>query len=309
MGGGGGGCGGGLAPSDVQKPPGPKVTEVDRIAGVPIYEIDNGPDKPRLISFVAGLAVDADGSPNAYHPDNKDALDDLKSAARRDKDRNPLMDPQDPSKYLLNPDIVAFNPVTGKPHIQGKNDPYPGYYVSMTSYQNKDPNNKDYPKTDPRRYLDATQIPYVVINPALKNLGVQVGDLGMLSMGDRRVFVVVGDVGPKDKLGEGSIKAVDRLGGNPNAIKGGIPSGVRQDFFPGRRVSAPAGPLTANHIAIEGSKLANQLGWERGFGNLPPQAAAPKPAPPAVKPATPVKPKATAKPSIPENLAPLDGPP
>ena len=289
------------AHSNVQTSSGPRVTEVTRIVGVPIYEIDNGPDKPRLISYEAGLAVDADGAPNAYHPENKNALDDLKSAARRDKDRNPLMDPKDPSKYLLNPDIVAFNPVTGKPHIQGKDDPCPGYYVSMTSCQ-----NKDFPKTDPRRYLDATQIPYVVINPALKNLGVEVGDLAMLSRGDRRVFVVVGDVGPKDKLGEGSIKAVDRLGGNPNAIRGGIPSGVRQDFFKGRKVSAPAGtPLTANHIAIEGSKLASQLGYERGFANLP---RTPGPPPPAVKPATAAKPPAP-KPGIGKDLEPLDGPP
>ena len=43
--------------------------------------------------------------------------------------------------------------------IQGKNDPAPGYYVSVTALF--DPRKK---KTDPRRYVNSEVIPYLVFN-------------------------------------------------------------------------------------------------------------------------------------------------
>src|SRR5262249_23922883 len=48
---------------------------------------------------------------------------------------------------------------TGNPVIQGKNDPFPGLYVSSTSLVDQTKQ-----RGDPRRYVDARQIPYVAFN-------------------------------------------------------------------------------------------------------------------------------------------------
>ena len=82
------------------------------------------------------MTIDADGAPNAYHPDNT-GLDDLKNAGApgyweglaKDKD--------------------------GEPFVQGPDDPFPGYYVSATALA-----DRSKPVNDPTRYVDASKIPF-----------------------------------------------------------------------------------------------------------------------------------------------------
>ena len=68
--------------------------------------------------YQAGLAVDADGAYRAYHTDNRLGLDSIKHASHLGNWWALATDTGEPS---------------GHPVVQGKNDPAPGYYVSITS--------------------------------------------------------------------------------------------------------------------------------------------------------------------------------
>jgi hypothetical protein len=93
--------------------------------------------------YEAGLAVDADGAFRAYHPNNRLGLDTIEDAGRPGNWWALATDTGEPS---------------GRPVEQGKSDPAPGYYVSMTSlFDAANPNERD-----PHRFVDAASIPYVV---------------------------------------------------------------------------------------------------------------------------------------------------
>src|SRR4051794_28994322 len=85
------------------------------IAGVNVYKIDNG-----SLVFRAGMQVDADGSPHAYHRINSKGLDNLENA----KGEN--------GRFVG----IALKR-NGEPAVQGDEDPAPGFYVSTTSLQDR----------------------------------------------------------------------------------------------------------------------------------------------------------------------------
>ena len=60
----------------------------------------------------------------------------------------------------------------GRPILQGPNDPFPGYYISQTAFSDIQNQNE----RDPRRYVDARKINYVVRGNAARRHGVKVGD-------------------------------------------------------------------------------------------------------------------------------------
>ncbi|WP_237073436.1 glycoside hydrolase family 75 protein [Prosthecochloris sp. GSB1] len=149
--------------------------------------------------YVTGhMTIDADGAPDAYHPDNT-GLDHLKHAGYPGTSwwKNVLVtDPKDPEKPYVVPD-----------------GPYQGYYLSMTSL-------RDMTKvpTDPSRYVDASRVPYLVFPSTfsrLKGVGA-LGDLGVAVNLDTGVYspFIIADIGPeKHPLGEVSIQLAQRLGG------------------------------------------------------------------------------------------------
>ncbi|TAE45072.1 MAG: hypothetical protein EAY69_10750 [Cytophagales bacterium] len=165
--------------------------------------------------FEAGMAIDADGSPRAYHPQDAKALDDLKHAG------------QQGNWWAL---VTDNGEKTGNPIIQTEKDPAQGYYVSMTSL-----NNPNYPITSPLRYADAEKIPYFVLNPLIMNqTGAKVGDFGYVyneKIG-KGSFAIFADVGSNQKLGEGSICLAKKLGINADARKGGQTDGILYIIFP-----------------------------------------------------------------------------
>lgn len=158
------------------------------------------------------MAVDADGAPNAYHPDNI-GLDYLGNAGY-------------PNKSWWK-DILVVDPNdSNRAYIQ-KTGEFAGYFVSKTSL--KDEKRE---VTDPSRYVDSRHIPYFVFPIAfykMKRTGL-IGDLGLainLSTKDKTAFVVA-DIGPsRASLGEVSISLAERLGGkNVNPKNGsGVPDG------------------------------------------------------------------------------------
>jgi hypothetical protein len=145
--------------------------------------------------FRAKIAIDADGSPRAYHPKNI-GLDD-NSRARVATDAH------------------------GRRVIQKKGDPYPGYYVSTTSLQ-----NPKLPKSDPRRYVDSEKIPYFVMPEILMwPSNIRVGDMAYVynTKTKKGGFAILADIGPTNRLGEASIALARKLGiTNLSPRKGGL---------------------------------------------------------------------------------------
>lgn len=180
-------------------------TTVAGVGGLSVFKLK---DKPAFF-FRADLAVDADGSPRAYHPTNNTIALDFKA----------------------NGFPFAMVHVNGKPHIQGPNDPAPGFYVSMTSLE-----DTTKAVTDPRRYVNSEEIPYIVLPPALKGTGkAKLGDLAVVinKKKGRSSFAIFADVGPKTKLGEGSIALAAALDVKKNPKTGGAVVDLIYIVFPG----------------------------------------------------------------------------
>jgi hypothetical protein len=144
------------------------------------------------------MDVDVDGAPNAYGPPGKKTLDILDHA----------LSPKVPGKPR---EIVGFMTEYdgGPPTIQRKGDPYPGYYVSQTDFA--DLSNKR--MEDPRRYVNATTVNYVVLGREAMNAGVQLGDFVTVysCRTGRSAYAIVGDSG-NESGAEGSLALVQALG-------------------------------------------------------------------------------------------------
>ena len=141
------------------------------------------------------MDVDVDGAPNAYGPPGKPALDFLLNA-----------------HYLnsTNKQIVGYlTDKHGRPILQGSNDPFPGYYISQTAFADLENQNEQ----DPRRYVDARNINYVVRGDTARRRGVKVGDfVSVYSKRTRKgVFAIVGDTG-NPTGDEGSLHLLQDLG-------------------------------------------------------------------------------------------------
>jgi hypothetical protein len=162
-----------------------------------------------VLRYTAGLRIDGDGAPDAYHPDGKSGRDFLANAGR-------------PGNWW---GIVT---VAGQPVVQGPNDPCPGFYVSPTSLVDR---NKAI--TDPRRYVDSSRIPYLAVPPELRTLGVGLGDVAWVEYRGQGCAAIVADTGPRGKLGEGSIALARALAIPSDPRHGGTGAGVAVTLWPG----------------------------------------------------------------------------
>jgi hypothetical protein len=143
------------------------------------------------------MSVDVDGAPTVYGPDDKKALDFELNAHEGAKKSGAIVG------YLIDAD--------GKPIIQGPTDPAPGFYISTTAYHDiKNPKT-----TDPRRYVNASEINYTVLATSARNKGVRTGDFCVVHAVKKKttVFAIVGDTGHSSGA-EGSLALLQRLGFN-----------------------------------------------------------------------------------------------
>lgn len=145
--------------------------------------------------IVVPMTVDVDGAPTAYGPDDRKALDFELNAHEGGKRTGAIVG------YLIDE--------KGKPIIQGPNDPAPGFYISTTKYH--DINNPK--ETDPRRYVNASEINYTVLATSAKRKGVEPGDFCVVHTIKKNatVFAIVGDTGHSSGA-EGSLALLQRLG-------------------------------------------------------------------------------------------------
>lgn len=201
--------------------------------GVTIWQL---PDTQAFF-FVSGMTIDADGAANAYNADDT-GLDNLSNAG-------------EPGHW--NGVITGRD---GRPLVQQKSDPFPGYYISCTSLSD---DAKKF--TDPTSYVDASKIPYVALPQSLANLkGVRLGDFALVInlRNGKSTFALYADIGT---LGEGSIALARLLGIPSDARHGGESDGILYLLFPG---SGNQKPYTTTEIQNEGKKLLhNWKGIER----------------------------------------------
>lgn len=143
------------------------------------------------------MDVDVDGAPTAYGPPGRKTLDYLRDAHRMGRRDAKIVG------YLLE----ARPPYA--PVVQGPRDPDPGYYVSQTAFEDESIENQQ----DPRRYVDATKINYVVLGRKAHRKGARLGDfVAVYSQRTRRaVFGIVGDSG-NPSGDEGSLHLLQALG-------------------------------------------------------------------------------------------------
>jgi hypothetical protein len=141
------------------------------------------------------MDVDVDGAPNAYGPPGKPTLDFLMNAHYLERGDQAIVG------YLLDD--------KRQPILQGPNDPFPGYYISQTAFADVANHNE----RDPRRYVDARNINYVVRGDDARRQGVKVGDFVAVysKRTQKAVFAIVGDTGnPTGE--EGSLHLLQELG-------------------------------------------------------------------------------------------------
>ena len=143
------------------------------------------------------------------------------------------------------------------------------FFVSTTSLF--DP---AFAATDPRRYLDARNVPHFVLpggesGPFGTRHGVRLGDLALIVQGNRGVFAVFGDGGPAGKLGEASPAVLTRLAGAPDVtsrLPSAITAGVTTVLFAGSRSAlAEMPPRSARVIAEAGQRALAAAGGLPAF--------------------------------------------
>jgi len=152
---------------------------------LPVWELGGG------VLFTAGMTVDADGAPNAYGPRNK-GLDYTANARGA----------QGWAALVTNKQ--------GNPVLQ-KRGPYRGFYVSTTSLEQHD--IKD--QANPKRYVDARTVPYIALpRDFAERFGITLGDVVAVfnEANGRSAYAIFADVGPRGRIGEGSIALAKALG-------------------------------------------------------------------------------------------------
>ncbi len=207
------------------------------VGDVTVWQHDG---RHEAIVFRAGMTIDVDGAPTAYHPNDRGALNRLAHAGRA-------------GRWWA---LVTKN---GEPVVQGPGDPAPGYYVSMTSLE-----SSSFAPTDPRRYVDASAIPYIALPASVTKAGrIRLGDLAVVinQANGKLAYAIYADQGPKDRIGEGSLYLANRLRNTPLPDSIGIRKSLVDDLvyvvFPG---SGNGKPRTREQIAAAGAKLFDRLG-------------------------------------------------
>jgi len=194
-----------------------------------------------IVVYEGGLAIDADGSPRAYGPNNT-GLDYTANAGH-------------PGDWY---GVVTDS--KGNPVVQGSNSPHPGMYVSTTALQ-------DHSKTvnDTSRYVDSEKVNYIsVASDLIKLYGIRMGDVAAVYYRDTKTLcsAVCADVGPRGKYGEASIALAAQLGMSSNPKHGGCNDNVVTIIF---NNSHSSWPLSDSVILSLVQSLLQQAGGIKKF--------------------------------------------
>lgn len=203
-----------------------------RTADLKVMKSDGG------ILFTAGMTIDADGAPNAYGPRNR-GLDFTANASG------------------AHGWVALVTNKDGHPIVQ-KGGPYRGYYVSTTSLQQANVSDE----RNPNRYIDATKIPYIALPSAFAaRFNINLGDLAVVvnQGNDRSAYAIFADVGPKGRIGEGSIALAKALGIPANPRHDSAVDGITYLIFPGSGLPSET-RITAHNIKSSAARLYHHWG-------------------------------------------------
>ncbi len=258
----------------------------------------------QVILFQTTLRVNTDGSPLSYHPgdlyaNKKLALNNICNAVAVRKDaKGPNLCLQkghyseaveafsryqasnftNPGGYIFKWDNVLVPTKTKDGRTLPcvfKTGKFVGYYGSTTGLKNGLTNNKG--ECDRDDQLDAVLVPALVKagSPSvLDRFGVTLGDLLIAydPKTQNTVAAVIGDSGPTDNLGEGSIALNSSLSGlaeAPSDYAGVKKIGIEDRqimvaIFKGTRKYSLQRPYTAANIAVRMSALLKSMGFDSG---------------------------------------------
>lgn len=122
-------------------------------------------------------------------------------------------------------DIVLLGP-DNQPMV------FPGGVIASTTWYR----HRNRKISDPAAYLDSATVPYIVLPPmAIQGVeGIVRGCKARVTWRGKSLDAVVGDKGPRTKVGELSIAAAERLGMKSSPRTGGVTAAeVTYEFWPG----------------------------------------------------------------------------
>lgn len=190
---------------------------IGTMGGIPIYK-----DRMGVVSFIGSAAIDADGAPDCYHPNDASGRDALACAGH----------PGNWWGIVTDTDHLANRVGKGIPLIQGVTAPAfspatRGFYVSTTALAD----NPELPISDQRRYVNPDEVQFIVL-PSNFPVKVRLGTRTRVTYNGRSVEGIFADIGPRDEVGELSTSYAVQLGIPPNPRKGGIAAKVvRYEIF------------------------------------------------------------------------------
>lgn len=253
---------------------------------------DQAPDSGRFAVYRAALAVNTDGAPNSYHPDDfrgtSKAINRIDNGVAIRSQSGRRLSVTDrievfnrwrdggwrvPEGYRINwKNVIAADP-EGKPCTFSSGSQQ-GYFGSLTALKNGLSAEKA-GECAVNDQLDQRYIPAIVLrgsdNPLLR-FGARTGDLAFAINPETGAAVpaIVGDTGNGDRIGEGSVALNMALLGRTAQPKTyqealGLDTGRRQMIvavLPESRRFNPARPYTADNIRqrVEGWAAANGYG-------------------------------------------------
>ncbi len=258
----------------------------------------------RLILFKSNLNVNTDGTPLSYHPDDLRgktlAMNNICNAVAVRKDgseENLCMNhfseaisvfaKYRDSNYETIPIGYKINwsNVLISEKINGKTKPcvikegeYKGYFASGTALKNGISGSD----CDVKNQVNALEIPGLVLvggaDNILKQYGARLGDLVIAynAVNQTIVYAVINDIGPKNRLGEGSVLLNKLLLDKPNfpktreETKGFITKNTIISIIPASKDFEIAKPFTLENIQNRVLKWLNEQGFadEQAFKNF-----------------------------------------
>jgi hypothetical protein len=184
--------------------------------------------------YMSKMAIDADGAPNAYHPDDKKGLDAKANAGF-------------PTSCNVMVCKVEGQPAKG--YVQTPSGEFKDFFVSQSSLRDK---TKD--RTDFMMYVNADKIPYIAIPGSVaKKAGIALGDTAYVVnlKNGRQTAAIFADIGTEKTLGEGSIELARRLGVNSSPKTGGAGYQILYIAF-SNTAAAPPWPRTFADVEAAG---------------------------------------------------------